>query len=81
LDSDVEFTNVVDDHGHRLNVDAARKDIGSDEDLGLARPELVDNPITIVALQSTTELCNLVSFGGHAVFELFGGSTGLERVS
>lgn len=69
-------TNVVDDHCHRLHVYPTCEDIRRNKHLGFAGPELIDDPVTVGAFQSTTELRNFVSLSYHATFELFCSSAG-----
>jgi hypothetical protein len=71
-------TYVVDDHSDRLYVNTASKHVGRDKHLGFAASELIDNAITVLTLQCTTQLGNLVTLSNHALLELFGSSSCLN---
>jgi hypothetical protein len=73
-------TYVVNDHGNRLYVNATGKNVGGDEHLCFATSKLVNDTITILALQSTAQLRDLVTLCSHALLELFGGPAGLRTL-
>jgi hypothetical protein len=39
---------VIYDHVNLLNIDTSSDDVGGDEDFGLAVPESIENPISLV---------------------------------
>ena len=72
---------VVDDHGDRLHVNAAREHVGGDEHFRLARPEGVDDLIALETFKGAVEGDDLVAFGDHAAFNLGGGVAALIGVA
>lgn len=71
---------VVDNKGNGRNVNSTGKNVGGDENLGLAIAEGIDDGITLGALNTTSEGSNCVSFGGHALLNLNGGGASLVNI-
>jgi hypothetical protein len=70
-------TYVVDDHGNSGNINASRKDVGRDQNLGIAAAELVNDFITLRPLDSTGQRRNSVAFGHHSFLDFVGRRTRL----
>jgi hypothetical protein len=68
---------IVNDHGDRLDIDTTSKHVGGNEHLRFAASELINNTVTVLSLESTTQLSDLVTLSNHALFELLGSSSRL----
>jgi hypothetical protein len=70
---------VVDNHGDSLHVNAAREDVGGDEDLGFAGAEPVEDCVALGAVEGTGQSGDLVAVGCHAALDLSGGVAALDE--
>lgn len=63
-------TYIVDDQRNGGNIDTTGKNIGGDQNLGLAVSESVDDGITLGSLDTTGQRCNGMALGNHASLNL-----------
>ena len=63
---------VIDNHGHRLNIDAASEDIGGNKDFGLTRAECVNDAVTVCTFLGSGQIYNLVAFFCHTFLNSLG---------
>jgi hypothetical protein len=70
---------IVDNHGDGLHVNAAREDVGGDEDLGFASAEPVEDCVTLSAIEGSGQSGDLVAVGCHAALDFGGGVAALDE--
>ena len=73
------MTYVVDDHGHGGDIDSTGEDVGRDKDLGLSVAEFVNDLVTLLAFNTTSQGRHGVTFFRHPTFNLSSGRTGLNK--
>lgn len=73
-------TYVVNNHGNGGDIDSSGQHVCCDEHLGLAGSELIDDSVTLRALNATRQGSNGVTFRDHALLNFLGRRTSLVRV-
>lgn len=72
-----EQTYIVDDQRHGRHVNSTGKNVGGDENLGVATAESINHGIALRAFDATGQRRDGVAFGNHALLDLQSGVTGL----
>lgn len=71
-------TYVVDNHGHRRNVNSTGENVGGDQHLCLTTAELIDDLVTHGTFDTTSQRRNSVALCDHAFLDFRGSLTSLD---
>ena len=72
---------VIDDHVDLLNIDTSSDDVGSDEYLGLAVSEIIEDLVSFIRQLFTVERSDRVAFFSQSLGDLICGVSSLPRIS